>query len=64
LISLLSAREIARKEGLHYVIFGNASEKMGETTFCPSCHNALIERNWFEVMLAGWKETAARIVRP
>ena len=47
---LLEAREIAQKAGLRYVYIGNAPEaKDAETTFCPSCKKALIERQGFFV---------------
>lgn len=47
---LLEAREIARRTGLHHVYIGNASEVTdGETTFCPQCHKAIVERTVFSV---------------
>jgi pyruvate formate lyase activating enzyme len=48
--TLLAARDIARECGLHYVYLGNAPEvRDAETTFCPSCHKAVIEREGFQV---------------
>jgi len=47
---LLEAREIARRSGLHYVYLGNAPQVQdGETTFCPGCKRAVIERTAFFV---------------
>jgi len=43
---LLRAVEIGRAAGLRYVYAGNLPGQVGETehTFCPSCHQLLIER--------------------
>jgi pyruvate formate lyase activating enzyme len=47
---LVEAREIARRAGLHYVYIGNAPQvEDGETTFCPGCKRAVIERTAFLV---------------
>jgi pyruvate formate lyase activating enzyme len=49
--TLLEAREIARKAGLSFVYVGNCPEVSdGETTFCPHCKKAIIERNIFTVL--------------
>ena len=57
--ALLEAREIARSAGLHFVYVGNCPEVTdGETTFCPQCKKAVIERHFFSVRsmrLAGGK---------
>ena len=48
--TLLEARQVARQCGLHYVYLGNAPEvKDAETTFCPNCGKAVIERRGFEI---------------
>ncbi len=47
--TLVRAREIALKEGLLYVYTGNVHNKEGDTTFCPNCHTALIERDWYHI---------------
>ena len=47
--TLVRAREIAMGEGLNYVYTGNVHNREGDTTFCPSCHAALIERDWYQV---------------
>ena len=47
---LLEARDIARETGLRYVYIGNVrGVEDAETTFCPKCRKALIERDVFEV---------------
>ena len=49
--TLLEAREIARSAGLNFVYVGNCPEVSdGETTFCPQCKKAVIERNIFSVL--------------
>ncbi|MBV5297817.1 MAG: AmmeMemoRadiSam system radical SAM enzyme [Rhodoferax sp.] len=47
--TLVRARNIARKAGLHYVYTGNVHNAEGDTTFCPACQQPLIERDWYEI---------------
>lgn len=47
--TLVRAREIALKQGLHYVYTGNVHNIEGDTTFCPNCHATLIERDWYQI---------------
>ncbi len=48
--TLLEARDIARRAGLHFVYVGNCREVPdAETTFCPHCKKAIIERNLFSI---------------
>ncbi|MDP2707489.1 MAG: AmmeMemoRadiSam system radical SAM enzyme, partial [Burkholderiales bacterium] len=47
--TLHRSRQIALKAGLHYVYTGNIHDTEGGTTFCPSCHAALIVRDWHEI---------------
>ncbi|MCG6937952.1 MAG: AmmeMemoRadiSam system radical SAM enzyme [Gammaproteobacteria bacterium] len=47
--TLIRAREIALKQGLHYVYTGNVHNIEGDTTFCPQCHATLIERDWYQI---------------
>ncbi|MBC5767377.1 AmmeMemoRadiSam system radical SAM enzyme [Ramlibacter albus] len=47
--TLVRAREVAMGEGLNYVYTGNVHNKEGDTTFCPSCHASLIERDWYRI---------------
>jgi pyruvate formate lyase activating enzyme len=45
--TLTRARDIALKAGLNYVYTGNVHDTTGGTTFCPSCHEPLIVRDWY-----------------
>ena len=47
--TLERARNIGILQGLKYVYTGNVHHKEGDTTFCPSCHAALIERDWYQI---------------
>ncbi len=47
--TLIKARKIAMKAGLHYVYTGNVHNIAGDTTRCPSCHSDLIVRDWYEI---------------
>ena len=49
LAKLVRARELAIKEGLHFVYTGNVRHRQGDTTYCPQCHTELIERDWYEM---------------
>lgn len=53
--TLSRARAIAREEGLRYVYTGNVHDPEGETTYCPGCGAAVIERDWFAVVRANMK---------
>jgi pyruvate formate lyase activating enzyme len=47
--TLARAREIGRLAGLNYVYTGNVHDKVGGSTHCPGCENAVIERDWYEI---------------
>ncbi len=47
--TLTRAREIALKKGLNYVYTGNVHDSTGASTYCPSCQEQLIERDWYEL---------------
>ncbi|MGE5436777.1 MAG: AmmeMemoRadiSam system radical SAM enzyme [Syntrophothermus sp.] len=47
--TLTSARKIALDAGLKYVYVGNVFNKAGQTTYCPTCNEKLIERDWHSV---------------
>ncbi len=47
--TLSRARNIALQQGLQYVYTGNVHNQEGDSTFCPSCHSMLIERDWYEI---------------
>ena len=48
--TLLNAREIAMKEGCHFVYTGNQPGLEGEDTLCPSCRKAVIKRYGFHIL--------------
>jgi len=48
--TLVRARNIALKAGLHYVYTGNVHNTEGDTTFCPQCDAALIVRDWYLIL--------------
>ncbi len=47
--TLTRAREIALRAGIKYCYVGNVHDPAGQTTFCPACKTALIERDWHSV---------------
>lgn len=49
--TLLRAYEIGRRAGLRFIYPGNLPGRVGDTenTYCPRCHELLIERRGFEV---------------
>jgi len=47
--TLVRARDIALKQGLHYVYTGNVHNIEGDTTFCPDCQAPLIVRDWYQI---------------
>jgi len=47
--TLVRARDIALKQGLHYVYTGNVHNIEGDTTFCPGCQAPLIVRDWYQI---------------
>ncbi len=50
LATLVRARDIALRAGLHYVYTGNVHDLAGGTTYCPGCHAPLIERDWYDIV--------------
>ena len=48
-MSLSRAREIAMKNGIHYVYTGNVHDPQGGTTFCSGCGTKLIVRDWYVI---------------
>lgn len=51
--TLTRAREIALKNGLHYVYTGNVHDTAGSSTYCAGCGGRVIERDWYE--LGEWR---------
>jgi pyruvate formate lyase activating enzyme len=47
--TLTRAREIAMRNGLHYVYTGNVHDRAGGSTWCHKCGSLLIERDWYEL---------------
>ncbi|MGV8934406.1 MAG: AmmeMemoRadiSam system radical SAM enzyme [Gallionellaceae bacterium] len=47
--TLVRARNIALRQGLQYVYTGNVHNQEGDTTYCPDCQAALIERDWYQI---------------
>jgi len=47
--TLTRARSIALRAGLRYVYTGNVHDVSGGSTYCPSCGEALIVRDWYDI---------------
>ena len=47
--TLRRAREIALANGVRFAYTGNVHDPVGDTTFCPGCGRAVIERDWYEL---------------
>lgn len=54
--TLRRARQQALAAGLHHVYTGNVHDRAGQSTYCPTCGEMVIERNWFE--LGKWDLTS------
>ncbi len=57
LSTLVRAREIALENGVRYAYTGNAFDKSGQSTYCHSCGDLLIGRDWYE--LSEWNLDAS-----
>jgi pyruvate formate lyase activating enzyme len=57
--TLTRAREIALRAGLRYVYTGNVHDTGGGTTFCPSCGQAVIVRDWYRINLYRLSDSGA-----
>ncbi len=55
LATLRQAREIALKNGVYYPYTGNVHDPGGDSTYCHSCGNMLIGRDWY--VLSTWDLT-------
>jgi pyruvate formate lyase activating enzyme len=49
--SLQRARDIALKNGLHYVYTGNVQDIEGSSTYCLNCKNRIIVRDRYKITL-------------
>jgi pyruvate formate lyase activating enzyme len=57
--TLTRARDIALRAGLRYVYTGNVHDAEGGTTFCPSCREPVIRRDWYKIDLYRLSEQGA-----
>jgi pyruvate formate lyase activating enzyme len=48
--TLRRARRIAKEEGLAHVYVGNAHDVEGDTTRCTGCGEAVIVRDWYQIL--------------
>jgi pyruvate formate lyase activating enzyme len=48
-LTLARARDVALRNGLHYVYTGNVQDRVGGSTWCHGCGALLIERDWYEL---------------
>lgn len=51
--TLLTAREIALKNGIHYAYIGNIHSPEADSTYCNHCGHKLIGRDWY--ILSEWQ---------
>jgi AmmeMemoRadiSam system radical SAM enzyme/AmmeMemoRadiSam system protein A len=47
--TLIRAYDLAREAGLRYVYVGNVHDVARQSTYCPSCSQLLIERDWHQL---------------
>ena len=47
--TLIGSRDIAIRNGLHYVYTGNVHDFKGGSTYCHNCGDMLIGRDWYEL---------------
>ena len=48
-VTVLRARDIAMKNGIHYAYVGNMHNKQADSTWCHQCGALLIGRDWYEL---------------
>jgi pyruvate formate lyase activating enzyme len=53
--TLLRARAIAQKNGVHHAYVGNVHNKEADSTYCHQCGALLIGRDWY--VLSDWNLT-------
>jgi pyruvate formate lyase activating enzyme len=56
--TLRRARKIGFREGLRFVYEGNVPGEGGESTYCPSCGEPLIERFGYEIVSSRLKDSS------
>jgi len=54
--TLIRARDIALRNGVHYAYTGNVHNTAGDSTYCHHCGELLIGRDWY--VLTDWRLTA------
>ena len=47
--TLTRARRIAMENGVHFAYTGNVHDSTGGSTYCPSCDELVIERDWYDL---------------
>ncbi|MGR5176504.1 AmmeMemoRadiSam system radical SAM enzyme [Vibrio parahaemolyticus] len=47
--TLVTAREIALENGLHYVYVGNVHDQACSSTYCPGCGEMVLARDWHQL---------------
>jgi pyruvate formate lyase activating enzyme len=47
--TLTRARAIGQLAGLNYVYTGNVHDESGGSTYCPSCEQPVIRRDWYDI---------------
>jgi pyruvate formate lyase activating enzyme len=47
--TLMRARAIALKNGVHYAYTGNVHDVEGGSTFCVGCGRKVIDRDWYRI---------------
>ena len=57
--TLMRAREIAMRNGVHFAYTGNVHDRDGNSTWCPGCAALLIERDWYQLGHWGLDENGA-----
>ncbi|MBF0105074.1 MAG: AmmeMemoRadiSam system radical SAM enzyme [Deltaproteobacteria bacterium] len=58
--TLFMARDIAIKNGMHYVYTGNIHDPAGGSTYCSACHKRMIGRDGYEIAEWNLTENACR----
>lgn len=48
--TLQQAHDVARESGMKYVYIGNVYQTEGQTTYCPQCRTALIQRAGYRIV--------------
>lgn len=54
--TLTRARQIAIQNGVNYAYTGNVHDSSGGSTYCPACHEVVIERDWYELGFWGLED--------